>query len=128
MGFSFLSKSISAYCVKSGTEIYGMDRYKQNARNTQQKFSLPGEDYTQNMSICNHTLDVNANIQPQTDANAGIEGTIPDPLDVWKNIYPPHLLYPPQDNVINLYGDFIDLNQLESNRSVELFYHILILS
>ena len=59
-------------------EILGMDRYKQNARNTQQ-FSLPGEDYTQDMSITNHTLDANANIQIQTDSNAGIEGTIPNP-------------------------------------------------
>ena len=32
-------------------EILGMDRYKKNARNTQQQFSLPGEDYTQEMSI-----------------------------------------------------------------------------
>ena len=93
-------------------EILGMDRYKQNSRNTQQQFSLPGEDYTQDMSITNHTLDVNANIQPQTDANANIEGAIPDPLEVWKHIYPPNLLYPPQDNFINLYGYYIDLNQL----------------
>ena len=54
-------------------EILGMDRYKQNARNTQQQFSLPGEDYTQELSISNHTLDANANIQSQTDANANIE-------------------------------------------------------
>ena len=76
-------------------EILGMDRYKHTSRNSQQQFSLPGEDYTQEMSIINHTLDANANIQTQTDANANLEGTIPDPLNIWKNIYPPDLLYPP---------------------------------
>ena len=96
-------------------EILGMERYKENARNKSQQFSLPGEDYTHGNSINNHGLDANGNIQPQTDANAGIDGSIPDPLEVWKNIYPPHLLYPPPDNLINLHGDIIDLNQLGSD-------------
>ena len=99
-------------------EIKGMDVFKYNARNAKNIYSKPGKDYTQSDSEIESIDLENANLQPEENL-LNEDGTIPDPLDAWKQIYPPHLLYPPQDNLIELDGVQIDLSLLDPEERKE---------
>ena len=101
----YLSNLGRKFRLTPSGEVLGMEAFQHNARGYEKRYSTPGEDYTQDNSTIIDDPEV-VNIDPANDT---------DLLDVWKHIYPPHLLYPPKDNFIELHGEMINLNDLSSD-------------
>ena len=101
----YLAYQSKHFKLTPSSEIKGMEVFQHNARGYDQRFSAPGEDYTQPNATRDETLNDTEqfNLDPANET---------DPLEVWKHIYPPHLLYPPKDNFIEMHGEQIDLNSL----------------
>ena len=93
-------------------EIQGMGVYQYNARSHKKTYSKPGEDYTTNTYPSENETSSNDDDQSEQDIVPATDDAIPNPLDPWKTIYPPHLLNPPPSNLIELYDQIIDLNTL----------------
>ena len=100
-------------------EIKGMEVYQYNARSHTQNYSKPGEDYNADSSTSDEEVTSNDDVPPEEDIVLLNNENEPNPLDPWKNIYPPHLLNPPPSNQIELYGEIIDLNTLSPDERKE---------
>ena len=99
----YLSDQAKKFRLTPSGEIVGMQEYQHNARGYHQRFSAPGEDYTQSNNT-NIEEEITVNTDPANET---------DPMEIWKHIYPPHLLYPPKDNFIEMHGEQINLNNLD---------------
>ena len=103
----YLSGLDHKYKLNSKGDVIGMDSYGYNARKARSEYSRPGSDYR------------NVN---NTDTDTGSEWSdlwnieLNDTLDPTQNFgngfYPPHLLHPPSDGIIQLDGVSIDLSKL----------------